>query len=62
MTTDYKQQLLKDISDAFDKVQYGRIIIDIRGPNNPMDLVVENRTRYTRNLVKDTRKLGRGFV
>ena len=59
MTPADKQQLLKDISNALDKVQYGRIIVDIRGPSSPMDLVVENRTRYTRNPSRDSTKSGR---
>ena len=48
MTTEYKQQLLKDIESAFEEVRYGRIIIDIRGDTSPVDIVVEKRQRYTR--------------
>ncbi len=48
MTTEYKQQLLKDVERAFKEVKYGRIIIDIRGDTSPVDIVVEKRQRYTR--------------
>jgi hypothetical protein len=42
-----KEQILKAVSEALDNTDYGRVIIELRGPSRPMDLVIENRTRYT---------------
>ena len=56
MTTEYKQQLLKDVEKAFGEVKYGRIIIDIRGDTSPVDIVVERRQRYTRLPVSKNNK------
>lgn len=47
MTTEDKRLLLEGVSIALDNVVYGKIILECRGPTKPVDLIVENRTRYT---------------
>lgn len=47
MTSEYKEEILKQVSQALDAVPYGKIIVELRGENSPVDVVIENRTRYT---------------
>lgn len=53
-----KEQILKQVSDAMDNTQYGQIRIELRGNTSPIDVVVEERKRYTRTLPKRDYKQG----
>lgn len=52
-----KELLLASISKALDTVEHGKIIIDLRGCTRPVDIVVENRTRFAVNTPKPKKSL-----
>lgn len=51
MRTQDKDMIMAGVEHALHTIPYGRVIIEIRGPNAPTDVVVEQRTRYP---VKDS--------
>lgn len=45
MTQQHKDIIMAHIEEALETNPYGRIVIELRGPNSPVDVVVESRTR-----------------
>jgi len=59
MTEADKKVLLAGVEQALDTVIFGKIIIELRGPNAPADIVAEQRTRYPpTNAAKKVDKKG----
>lgn len=57
MTNKDKELLLESVSQALDTVTHGKIIIDLRGETRPVDIVVENRTRFAINKKEEPKEL-----
>lgn len=49
MTPEEKKELLKGVSEALDEVEFGKIILEMRGPDRDVDIVVEKRRRFPKN-------------
>lgn len=47
MTPEEKKAILKGVERALDTIDHGSITLELRGVDRPVDLVVENRTRFT---------------
>lgn len=47
-----KKMILAGVEQALNSVIYGKIIIELRGPNAPTDIVTEERTRYPASTQK----------
>lgn len=46
MTEANKRMILAGVEQALESVIYGKVIIELRGPDSPTDIVTEERTRY----------------
>lgn len=53
MTEEQKTSLIKGVLTALEDVEYGRITIELRGATSPVDIITENRTRYTYHRGKE---------
>ena len=42
-----KESVLQYVKDVMERVKYGRIIIELRDNSNKIDVVTENRTRFS---------------
>lgn len=46
MVAEQKERILKQVGVALEQVPYGKIIVELKGPDRPVDVVVENRVRF----------------
>ena len=45
MNKNKKDEVLEKISQKLDKVTYGKLTIELRGPDRPVDIILEDRER-----------------
>lgn len=52
-----KEQILEMVERALDVTPFGKVIIELRGPDSSADVVVEQRTRFYANQQESTTPL-----